>query len=159
MDRCGRHMCPISEICSDDADKLALSVLRYVAAGYLTGDVACWEAAHDAAERILGPVEGADFVASMTGIVRAIRREREGEWRFMPATCCRATADECDLIELIGCARRTGLAEIHAKAEIVTGGRPASCLCASVAAAAGRLNALQLRHRPEVSPAGGSMIH
>jgi len=159
MDRCDRHMCPIAEICSDSADKLALSVLRYVAAGYLTSDVACMEAAYEAAEQMLGPVEGADFVASMTGIVRALRRERQGEWRFMPATCCRATVDECDLIELISCARRAGEADLRSKAGIVTGGRPASCLCASVAAAAKRLNTLQLRYLPDGSPASSPTVH
>ena len=31
---------------------------RFVAAGYMTGDVACWDAAYDGAERVLGEVEG-----------------------------------------------------------------------------------------------------
>jgi hypothetical protein len=95
----------VAKVCNDDAEVLALSILRFVAAGYLTSDVACWDAAHDGAERLLGTVAGPQMVALMTGIMRAIRREREGDWRFMPAPCCRVTEDEQRLIELIALAR------------------------------------------------------
>jgi hypothetical protein len=144
MNRHDQHMNRMADICADDAEVLALSILRFVAAGYMTSDVACWDAAYDTAERVLGPVEGPQLVAAMTALVRAIRRERDGDWCFMPATCCRATADELQLIGLIGSARRGLHAEVREKAEALTGGQPASRLCESTVAAADRLNAVQV---------------
>ena len=67
----------VADVCGDDADVLALSVVRFVAAGYMTRDVACWDAAFDGAERLLGPDEGGRFVACAVGIVRALRAERD----------------------------------------------------------------------------------
>jgi hypothetical protein len=159
MNRHDQQMNRMADICADDAEVLALSVLRSVAAGYMTSDVACWDAAYDAAERVLGPVEGPQFVAAMTAIVRAIRRERDGDWCFMPATCCRATADEHQLIGLIGSARRGLHADVREKAEALTGGQPASRLCASMAAAADRLNAVQVGLALESPRIVGTAIH
>lgn len=149
----------IADICADDAEVLALSILRFVAAGYMTSDVACWDAAYDAAERVLGPVEGTQVVAAMTGIMRAIRCERAGEWAFMPATCCRATADENQLIDLINCARRSPHADLREKAEVLTRGQPAAGLCLSVTAAADRLNALRFGPASRNPPLGNALIH
>jgi hypothetical protein len=143
MNRNDQQVSRIAEIGADDAEVLALSVLRFVAAGYMTSDVARWDAAYDAAERVLGPVEGPQLVAAMTGIMRAIRCERGGDWVFMPATCCRATADEYQLIGLINCARRGLLADLREKAESLMRGQSASSLCASVTAAADKLNILR----------------
>ena len=39
-------------------------------------------------------------MAALVGVMRAIRRERREDWRFMPATCCRVTADERALKEI-----------------------------------------------------------
>jgi hypothetical protein len=95
----------VNEVCPDDAAVLALSVTRFIAAGYMTGDVACWDAAYDGAERVLGDVEAPAFVAAMIGLMRAIRSERADDWLFMPATCCRVTPHEEDLMALLGSAR------------------------------------------------------
>lgn len=75
----------VREVCADEGEILALSVARFIAAGFMTADVACWDAAFDAAERLLGPDEGARFVAAVTGVMRAIRAERSADWSFMPA--------------------------------------------------------------------------
>ena len=159
MNRYDQQISRIADICADDAEVLALSILRFVAAGYMTSDVACWDAAYDAADRVLGPVEGPQFVAAMTGIMRAIRCERAGDWAFMPATCCRATANESQLIDLIGCARRGLRADLQEKAEALTRGQPASSLCACVTAAADRLNALRLGLAPQTPRPANAAIH
>lgn len=102
MTGCSHARLPlVRDACKDDATVLALSVIRSIAAGYMTGDVACWDAGFEGAERILGEVDGARFVAAMATLVRAIRRERQGDFSFLPATCCRVTADESDLLDLL----------------------------------------------------------
>src|SRR3712207_6718645 len=84
MDRCKHNVLPkVGEVCPDDASVLALSVPRFIAAGYMTGDVACWDAAHDGAERVLGEAEAPPFVAAMTAVMRAIRAERATDWSFL----------------------------------------------------------------------------
>lgn len=152
------HPSRVADVCTDDSEVLALAVLRFVAAGYMTSDVACWEAAHDAAERALGPIEGPQLVAAMTGIMRSIRRECMGEWRFLPATCCRTTADEELLIRIIGSARRGSVSEMREAAAALMGGA-ATCLCESVSSAAERLNQLQTRFAPCASHANRASIH
>ncbi len=96
----------LSEICADESEVLAITIARFIASGYMTTDVACWDAAHDCAERLLGPVQGARMVASIAVVIRALRREREEDWRFMPANCCRLTKDEQDLVRVLALARR-----------------------------------------------------
>lgn len=152
------HLSRVADVCMDDSEVLALAVLRFIAAGYMTSDVACWEAAHDAAERALGPIEGPQFVAAMTGIMRSIRRECTGEWRFLPAACCRTTTDEERLIRIIGSARRGSFSEMHEAAAALMGGT-ATCLCESVSSAAERLNQLQTRFASCASQANRAPIH
>ena len=54
MERCKHEAMPkVGDVCPDDAAVLALSVTRFIAAGYMTGDVACWDAAYNGAERVL----------------------------------------------------------------------------------------------------------
>ncbi len=67
----------------------------------MTSDVACWNAAFDGAEQLLGPAEGCRFVACVVAIIRALRAEREEDWSFMPASCCRVTGHECALVNLL----------------------------------------------------------
>ena len=95
----------VMDICSDAAEVLALSIIRFLATGYATGDVACWDAAFVGAEQGLGAEAGGRLVASLVSLVRALRAERIGGWMFMPATCCRATDDETAIMHLIGIAR------------------------------------------------------
>lgn len=95
----------LTEAGADDVTVLALTAMRLLAAGYASGDVACWDAAHDGAERMLGPRDGQRLVAGMTGVMRAIRTERLAGWTFMPACCGRVTSDEHDLIRALALAR------------------------------------------------------
>jgi hypothetical protein len=149
----------LTEICADDAEVLALSVLRFVAAGYMTSDVACWDAAYDGAERLLGVMEGPPLVAAMTRVMRAIRSERQRDWHFMPATCCRVTEDEHQLIALLASARRRHQAEVMARAARLTGLSDAPRLTAAVSAAAEMLDATQPRLRPATAIPAQAVLH
>ncbi len=144
----------VSEACRDEAEILALSVARFVAAGYMTGDVACWDAAFNGAEELLGSHEGGRFVAGMVGIVRALRAEREGDWSFMPASCCRLTGHECALVALIGRGRRCAWDEVAHQAAALAGREKAPRLAAAVCAAAETIDAAALRLSPACGKPG-----
>jgi hypothetical protein len=137
----------LTEACRDDAEVLALSVLRFVAAGYMTGDTECWDMAHRGAEQVLGASEGPVFVARMVGVMRAIRAERVGNWNFLPALCCRVTADERRLLALLALAR-SGPSSVDALASGAAGlagtaGAPQ--LAQALRLSAGALDAAQAR--------------
>ncbi|KNY23047.1 hypothetical protein AKJ13_09205 [Methylobacterium sp. ARG-1] len=142
----------VVDVCGDEADILALSVARFVAAGYMTSDVACWNAAFDGAEQLLGPAEGCRFVASVVAIVRALRAEREDDWSFMPASCCRVTGHECALVALIGRARRRLWADLEEAAAAITGREAAPRLVAAVRAAVATLDEAAERLAPTACP-------
>ena len=130
----------VAEVCGDDAEVLALSVARFVAAGYTTRDIACWDAAFDGAETLLGPEAGGRFVAGIVGVVRALRAEREDDGSFMPASCCRLTGHECALVGLIGRGRRRLWDEVGRDAAALTGRPEAPRLVAALRAAVGPID-------------------
>ncbi|MEA1835039.1 hypothetical protein U8607_23360 [Methylobacterium durans] len=142
------RMPKVAEICADDADVLALSVARFVASGYMTSDVACWDAAFDGAERLLGAAEGGRLVSGVVGILRALRAEREGDWSFMPATCCRVTENECALVALIRCGRCRRWEALSRDAAALTGRADAPRLAAAIRDAAETINAAASRLQP-----------
>lgn len=168
MDRIQHDRLPlVTDVCTHDAAVLALSVARFVAAGYMTGDVACWDAAYDGAEQVLGEARGQRFVAAMTGIMRALRRERAADWTFMPASCCRVTVPEQDLVRLIELAR-SGSREAVAVAAGRLAGGPASRLTAAVMVAADLLTALgpdiaafhgEVSSAPRPAPGRADLLH
>lgn len=115
----------LADVCADDAEVLALSCVRLIAAGYATGDVACWDLAHTGVERVLGAEGAGPLVAGLTTLVRALRSERRAEWRFLPATCCRVTQDEEHLVRLMAAARADD-PKAAARAAVDLTGNPAS---------------------------------
>ena len=147
----------VADVCGDDADVLALSVVRFVAAGYMTSDVACWDAAFDGAERLLGVEDGGRLVACAVGIVRALRAERDRDWSFMPATCCRVTGHECALVGLLG--RRCRWDDVAREAAAITGRDAAPRLVAAIRAAVAAIEvaADRLGTSPSARPA--SRLH
>jgi hypothetical protein len=135
--------CPdLAEICHDGAERLALSVSRFIAAGYMTSDAACWDAAHACAEEVLGPVAGPRLVAAMASVMRALRVERFEPWSFMPAPCCRATGNEADLVAALQCARRGTPDALCEAACRLTGAQDAPRLAAVLKSAADILDSL-----------------
>jgi len=142
----------VAEVCADEAQMLALSITRFLAAGYMTQDVACWDAGCQCAEEVLGPGTAPCLVTTMIGLMRALRAERKHPWQFMPATCCRVTADEEHLVALLRRAREARWAEVDARAASLAGVPAAPRLASAVRFAA---DALGLCAQPakEVAPA------
>jgi hypothetical protein len=126
------RMLSVAEVCRDEIEALALSVTRFVAAGYMTSDVACWDAAYDAADGVIGPTEGAQLIARLTVVMRAIRAERGADWRFMPAPCCRVTEDERRLIDLLQAGREARWSDVEARAAALAGAPAAPRLASAV---------------------------
>jgi hypothetical protein len=126
----------VAETCADEGELLALSITRFIAAGYMTGDVACWDAAHNSAEDILGPTAGSQFVAAMATLMRAIRTERQTDWRFLPAPCCRVTDDEFRLVRLIALAGRRRWDEVRREAAVLAHTKDAPRISRAVQAVA-----------------------
>src|SRR3954451_12752029 len=89
MSRTGPHdqLPTVSEACAHEAQVLALSLTRFIAAGYMTQDVACWDAGCQCAEEALGPAHAPRLVAALIGVMRALRSEPQG-----PASSCRQPA-------------------------------------------------------------------
>src|SRR4051794_3525225 len=83
-----------AEVCTDEMQVLALSITRFIATGYMTQHVTCWDAECQCAEDVLGPMNGPRLVAALIGVMRARQTERQQPWQFKPATCCRVTRDE-----------------------------------------------------------------
>ena len=126
------RMLSVADVCRDEIEALALSVTRFVAAGYMTSDVACWDAAYDAADGVIGPTEGAQLIARLTVVMRAIRAERGADWRFMPAPCCRVTEDERRLIDLLRAGREARWDDVEACAAALAGAPAAPRLAGAV---------------------------
>jgi hypothetical protein len=144
----------LREACADEAESLAVSVARFIAAGAMTGEAACWDAAHDCAEAALGPVEGPRLVAAMASVMRGLRAERGEPWRFMPAPCRRVTGDEAALVAAIALARR---APLDARSPVVrglAGGRPAPRIAEAVQLAAQAVEAAAPRLASGAQAAG-----
>ena len=135
----------VAEVCSDEAAVLALSVARFIAAGYMTNDVACWDAAYDAVEPVLGPDDGPNLIARLTAVMRAIRAERLTDWCFMPAPCCRVTEDERCLVELLQQGRDRRWEEVDRQAAAFAGAPSAPRLACAVRVAADALGSRDRR--------------
>ena len=108
---------------ADRFDALFLSLARFVGAAYATGDADCWEAAHRRAEDVIGPIEGPLFVARAAALVRAIRRHRDPDLAYWPASCDRPSGDEAKLMLLIEAARKADLIALERAAANVLGKR------------------------------------
>lgn len=125
----------IEDVCQDELEALAIAIGRFIIAGYVTGDVACWDAGHDRAETMLGFIDGPRFVASIAAVIRALRGERDKPWRFMPANCCRLTPDELDLVKLLAVGRLGDRDAVVEGAIRLTGSRSVARLVTTVLSA------------------------
>lgn len=86
-------------------ENITLDVFRFVCMSYGSGDAAFWHRAYDHAEASFGLLRGADLVARVTVLVRALRIERQGCFRILSAGCCRVCEDELAVQTVIKAAR------------------------------------------------------
>jgi hypothetical protein len=95
----------VADLCPEAPERLALCVFRYLAAARETREADCVDAAFAEAEAALPPEEAGLLVGALGGLVRAFATEMGREPATLPASCCRATADEAGLVALLARAR------------------------------------------------------
>lgn len=88
----------LAEFCETADDVLAICVLRFVLAGYCHDRARCFDAAVDAAAGVYGEPYGLALMTRAMGVVRALRAERNGDFRYLPANCSRICEDEQELV-------------------------------------------------------------
>lgn len=88
----------LTEICETPDDILAICVLRFVLAGYCHNRAQCFDAAADAAAAVHGEQYGLTLMTRAMAVVRALRTERNGDFRYLPANCCHISEDEQELV-------------------------------------------------------------
>ncbi|WP_372422040.1 hypothetical protein [Salinarimonas chemoclinalis] len=98
----------VCDVCPDAGSRLALAVARYVAGARATGETDCIEAAFAEAEAALPAESAALLVGALGGLVRALEAHAGRPLAVLPASCCRATADEAALLEHVARARSDG---------------------------------------------------
>ena len=99
--------------CRDEFAAVALSLLRFIGAAYVTGDAGCWEAAYRFADDAAGAAEGPLLVARAAALVRVLRRCRDRDLVYLPSSCNRLSAEEAQLMVLIEAARRGSPVELE----------------------------------------------
>jgi hypothetical protein len=87
-------------------EALAISLIRFVFAGYCSGKVDAWDRGFEAASNVLGHDGGAIFFSRVLTLGRAVKAERHGNFNFMPDHCCRVSEDEIELLGALQAARR-----------------------------------------------------
>jgi hypothetical protein len=127
--RHGEGTFPIGCLAHDPTERLALDVMRFVCAGFATGDAEHWDAAHDLAEECLGLIDGPSLVARGATLLRAVRSDRTAPFQFLSAKCpdCREHISRCEaqLMALVRLARRGPSAILDRRASSFAGRREA----------------------------------
>jgi hypothetical protein len=95
----------LAQTCQTENDILAICVLRFVLAGYCHDRMQCFDAAIDAAASIHGEHFGLAIMTRAVAVVRALRAERNGNFRYLPANCCRISEDEQELVDAMNAVR------------------------------------------------------
>ncbi len=96
----------LQELVADPHEALAISLIRFVFAGYCTGNVAAWDQGFEAAASALGHDGGSVFFSRVLTLGRAVKVERLGDFEFMPSHCRRISEDEIELLGALQAARR-----------------------------------------------------
>jgi hypothetical protein len=96
----------LGEMTFDDHEALAVSLSRFVFAGYGSGHVAAWDQGFEAALSVLGERRGLAFFTGVLALGRAVKAERVGTFHFLPIGCCRICEDEIELLAALQAARR-----------------------------------------------------
>jgi hypothetical protein len=95
----------LQDFASDPHEALAVSLIRFVFAGYCSGKVDAWDQGFEAAANVLGHEGGSIFFSRVLMLGRAVRAERLGTFNFMPGHCSRVSEDEIELLGLIQAGR------------------------------------------------------
>jgi hypothetical protein len=96
----------LQDLAPDVHEALAISLIRFVFAGYCSGKVDAWDQGFEAASSVLGHDGGAAFFSRVLTLGRAVKAERHGNFNFMPGHCSRTSEDEIELLAALQAARR-----------------------------------------------------
>jgi hypothetical protein len=105
---CGCAHCDLPRLrdrTSDPHESLAISLMRFVFAGYVSGRIEGWDHGFEAAAQVLGHEAGAMVFSRVLTLGRALKAERQGTFRFMPVHCTRISEDEVELLQALQTAR------------------------------------------------------
>jgi hypothetical protein len=95
----------LQDLASEPHEALAVSLIRFVFAGFCSGKVDAWDQGFEAAANVLGHEGGAAFFSRVLTLGRAVRAQRLGTFNFMPGHCSRVSEDEIELLGLIQAGR------------------------------------------------------
>jgi hypothetical protein len=95
----------LQELAADAQEALTISLIRFVFAGYCSGRVDAWDHGFEAAASVLGHEGGAVFFARVLTLGRAVKAERQGDFKFLPGHCNRVSEDEMELLGALQAAR------------------------------------------------------
>jgi hypothetical protein len=95
----------LQDLASDPHEALAVSLIRFVFAGFCSGKVDAWDQGFEAAANVLGHEGGSILFSHVLMLGRAVRAERLGTFNFMPGHCSRVSEDEIELLGLIQAGR------------------------------------------------------
>lgn len=101
----GSGLPALGEICPDERDRHAIMLLRFVFAAYAYDNVACIDGGMGLANRLFGPEAAPLLMGRLLATVHALRQERQGNFRFLPANCTRISEDERELAGALVAAR------------------------------------------------------
>lgn len=126
--------------CPDAFAATCLSIIRYIAAAYATGEAACWEMSLRLADEATGTEYGPLLVARLSMLIRIIRRIGTHELVCLPAPCNRLTVEEQQLMLMIEAARHNDQDSVVTAASIFVGNHH----CAELIQAADMIGCLSL---------------
>jgi hypothetical protein len=95
----------LRELAPDVHEALAISLIRFVFAGYFSGRLDAWDHGFEAAEHVLGSEAGTLFFCKVLALGRAVKAERLGDFNFLPSHCDRIAEDEAVLLAALQSAR------------------------------------------------------
>jgi hypothetical protein len=107
-------------------ENLHLDAVRFYCTSIATNDVRAMDAAHELAIGRLGAVDGSRYVARITRLMVAIRRERQGHFGFLPACSAVVCDDELDMLSLLRACRFTSRRITQSRADQLLRGGDAS---------------------------------
>ena len=120
---------------------LILEIVRSLCAGYEYDNLAYWEHAFQVAEEHMGEIDGPSFVSRCVMLLRALRAERAGGFRYMSVECIHISEAELDLMALVraGSSTQKGdqqlslaagkLATINNPSKLMTAARALGAMC------------------------------
>jgi hypothetical protein len=149
----------VTEVTNDYFNLLGLVIFRCIAAAYHTGDMQCVDNAYSTALANLGSHQAGTFIGRMIALVHALRAERKSMLHFLPAPCCKATADERVLLAFLAASRQNENDADCALLRALVGRDDAPATRETMSLIAESLDEAARRSEPAGSPGASAQFH